>query len=72
MNGDTIPFDAATPDTCPGCGDGFRCGARDATPCWCADVTLSDTTLTALQGRYVGCLCERCLRSFSAAHAAPN
>ena len=59
----------AVPDTCPRCGGGFHCGARDAVPCACAGLTLSATLRTELDARYIGCLCLRCLAELSSADA---
>ena len=46
---------------CPRCGGPFHCGVNDDQPCWCVDVRLDGATLAALNERYRGCLCMRCL-----------
>jgi hypothetical protein len=49
--------------TCPGCGEGFACGAdRPASdPCWCTRVTLPGLVLDRLATTFEGCLCPTCL-----------
>ncbi len=54
------------PDACPRCGGTFRCGANDAAPCACTGLTLPPATLAALQARWRGCLCLRCLQALAA------
>jgi hypothetical protein len=46
--------------TCPSCGKTFKC--RQEAGCWCGEVRLAQTTIEALRARFVGCLCEGCLR----------
>lgn len=48
-------------DRCPRCGGNFHCGAQDAQPCPCGQLTLSPGLQAALRQRYTGCLCLRCL-----------
>ncbi|RVT86288.1 cysteine-rich CWC family protein [Inhella crocodyli] len=48
--------------TCPRCGGGFDCGARDG-HCACFELTLSAEQQAALAARWEGCLCLRCLRA---------
>jgi hypothetical protein len=55
----------APDERCARCGDTFHCGMNDAEPCACTGVTLDAATLAELRQRYSGCLCLRCLRSFS-------
>ena len=64
--------EARTADTCPRCGAAFHCGARDATPCPCAGVTLDAATLRALRERHAGCLCLACLLELQAAAATAH
>ncbi|HUG23451.1 cysteine-rich CWC family protein [Piscinibacter sp.] len=49
------------PAICPRCREAFRCGARDAAPCWCTRPRLDAATLAMLNQRYRGCLCTACL-----------
>jgi hypothetical protein len=51
----------AASDRCPRCGDGFHCGANDATPCPCAGLAVPADAQARLRTRYTGCLCLRCL-----------
>ena len=51
---------------CPRCGDGFRCGMHDASPCACSRLTLQASHLAALRSVYAGCLCMRCLAAVAA------
>ena len=48
--------------TCPRCGGGFDCGARDG-HCACFELTLSAAQQAAIAARWQGCLCLRCLRA---------
>lgn len=57
---------AETNGACPRCGQVFRCGVDDATPCACTRFALDDTTLAALNREYRGCLCPRCLAELAA------
>lgn len=51
-----------TPEaTCPRCGGGFHCGVDDAVPCACTRIALTPVQRAALNERYRGCLCLRCL-----------
>ena len=50
------------PDTCPRCGESFRCGMHDTAPCPCTTVRLEAPVLARLRERHVGCLCLACLR----------
>jgi hypothetical protein len=50
---------------CEACGGPFTCGAR-LSGCWCAEIKLSDETLTELKQRYRSCLCQQCLEGFAA------
>jgi hypothetical protein len=47
--------------TCPSCGATFPCNPGD---CWCNNVRLTVDALLEIHDRYVGCLCESCLRKF--------
>ncbi len=51
--------------TCPRCGGGFDCGAKDG-HCACFELSLSAEQQAALAARWQGCLCLRCLRDFQA------
>jgi hypothetical protein len=53
---------------CPRCGGLFHCGVNDDQPCWCVDLRLDGATLAALNERYRGCLCMRCLVLLQADH----
>jgi hypothetical protein len=57
----------AASDRCPRCGDGFHCGANDATPCPCTGLTVPADVQARLRTRYSGCLCLRCLAELAAA-----
>jgi hypothetical protein len=48
---------------CPGCGDGFTCGADRpvSDPCWCTRVSLPGLVLERLATAFEGCLCPSCL-----------
>ena len=48
---------------CPGCGDGFTCGADRpvSDPCWCTRVNLPGLVLERLATTFEGCLCPSCL-----------
>jgi len=48
--------------TCPRCGGGFDCGAKDG-HCACFELTLSAEQQVAIAARWQGCLCLRCLRA---------
>lgn len=62
MSPSTAPAPPATPsDRCPRCGGGFHCGAADATPCPCGQITLTDAHRAALRAAWSTCLCLRCL-----------
>jgi len=49
---------------CPGCANQFSCGATLA-GCWCSEIKLDEKTRAELSSKYSGCLCRRCLESFS-------
>jgi hypothetical protein len=53
---------ATSQTVCPRCSNAFECGI-DSGACWCADVSLNDTTRAAFAQYYDGCLCPDCLRS---------
>ncbi|MGH2944422.1 MAG: cysteine-rich CWC family protein [Solirubrobacteraceae bacterium] len=53
---------STTPSVCPRCSTSFDCGI-DTGACWCADITVNDTTRAALAQYYEGCLCPDCLGS---------
>ncbi|MCR5865549.1 cysteine-rich CWC family protein [Aquincola sp. J276] len=48
-------------DTCPRCGGGFHCGAKDPGPCACSGLVLPPALQAELRAQYAGCLCVRCL-----------
>jgi cysteine-rich CWC protein len=54
-----------TPAVCPRCSTPFACGI-DTGACWCADVSLNDTTRAAFAAYYEGCLCPDCLTALEA------
>jgi hypothetical protein len=56
---------STTPTVCPRCSNEFGCGIASGA-CWCADVSLSDTTRTAFAQYYEGCLCSDCLTALEA------
>jgi hypothetical protein len=51
--------------TCPRCGGGFDCGAKDG-QCACFALRLSAEQQAALAARWQGCLCLRCLQAVAA------
>ena len=53
------------PSVCPRCSSEFRC-AVDSGACWCAEVSVDDTTRAAFARYYDGCLCRDCLESLEA------
>jgi Cysteine-rich CWC len=58
----TLPLTPATlNDRCPRCGGAFHCGAADAIPCPCGQITLTDAHRAALRATGSTCLCLRCL-----------
>jgi cysteine-rich CWC protein len=59
-------------DRCPRCGGAFRCGMHEPSRCACTTVVLDDTMLAALNARYRGCLCLRCLAELAAAPRGPT
>ena len=64
--GMTTPTDASMPvDRCPRCGGAFRCGANDAAPCACTELTLAPALLARLREEFEGCLCLGCLRELA-------
>jgi hypothetical protein len=48
------------PQHCPECGTEFACEIG-LSGCWCGQMKLSATTLTALRSKYKSCLCRTCL-----------
>lgn len=54
---------------CPRCGEPFRCGVADSSPCPCAGLKVSEQTLSTLRERYTHCLCLRCLLAVQAGAA---
>lgn len=54
--------------TCPRCGGGFGCGAKDG-HCACFELTLSAEQQAAIAARWQGCLCLRCLGEVAAGAA---
>jgi recombinational DNA repair protein (RecF pathway) len=53
---------ATTQTVCPRCSNAFECGIGSGA-CWCAGVSIDDTTLAAFAQYYDGCLCPDCLRA---------
>ena len=53
------------PSVCPRCSKPFGCGI-DTGACWCAGVTVHETTRAAFAQYYQGCLCRDCLESLDA------
>ncbi|MBK7222154.1 MAG: cysteine-rich CWC family protein [Saprospiraceae bacterium] len=51
---------------CPRCGADMVCSAGKGQRCACADVQLSELTLTFLQKTSYSCLCNACLRQYEA------
>jgi Cysteine-rich CWC len=60
---------ATTPSVCPRCSTPFDCGIATGA-CWCAAVTVNDTTRAAFAQYYEGCLCPDCLGSLESARPA--
>jgi hypothetical protein len=70
---DTRPGASPTAtDRCPRCGGSFHCGAQDARPCPCGQLTLSPALQADLRRRYTGCLCLPCLAALARATPAPG
>lgn len=65
MNPTLNPNDTES-DRCPRCGGAFHCGARDAQPCACFNLELTDTQRAALRAAYSDCLCLNCLQAIAA------
>jgi len=48
---------------CSQCGESFECGGLFG--CWCRNVNVDATTLVEVRGKYVDCLCPRCLKALA-------
>ncbi|MCZ8233590.1 MAG: cysteine-rich CWC family protein [Inhella sp.] len=57
--------------TCPRCGGGFDCGARDG-HCACFELTLSAEQQAAIAAQWQGCLCLRCLVALQQPTRSPS
>jgi len=50
---------------CSNCGQRFPCGGG-VEPCWCDQVPLNESQLTAIGQTFRDCLCQTCLEKISA------
>ena len=50
-------------NTCPKCGNKFRCSA--SAKCWCYEYDVPVDVMEELQHEYEGCLCPDCLKEYA-------